>query len=107
MQSAKCTTAGVVEIPPHVVIKPADLEFIRMPPSGQRCPLTGLSRGALATLIYPLQCNDFKPPVRSFVLRQRGSRTGCRIIDYQSLRQWILSHEDKFQDLEKEGRADN
>ena len=68
-------------------------EFLRLPPPRARCPVTGLSRGALNGLILPSPANNFKPPVRSFVLRQRGARTGIRLIDYHSLRNHILANE--------------
>jgi hypothetical protein len=32
--------------------------------------------------------------VRSFVLRQRGAKTGIRLIDWQSLRAYIRQHEE-------------
>jgi len=48
----------------------------------------------LNELILPTPRNDFKPPVRSFCLRQRGARTGIRLIDYLSLRTYILAHEE-------------
>ena len=40
-------------------------------------------------LILPCPQNCNKPPVRSFVLRQRGAKTGIRLIDWQSLRAYI------------------
>jgi hypothetical protein len=60
-------------------------EFCRLPPPGQRCPLTGMSRSALNELILPSEKNGFKPPVRSFCLRQKGAAKGIRLVDYQSL----------------------
>ena len=45
-------------------------EFVRLPRAGQRCPLTGLSRSAINTLVLPTAENHFQPPVRSFVLRR-------------------------------------
>jgi hypothetical protein len=86
-------TAAPLEIPPRSTsINPAQLEFLRLPPVGQRCPVTGMSRAALNGLILPSESNGGKPPVKSFCLRQRGARTGIRLIDYQSLRGFILAH---------------
>jgi hypothetical protein len=68
-------------------------EFIRIPPSGAHCPRTGFKRSALYSLILPSAANDFKPPVKSFVLRKKGARTGIRLIDYASLVQFIRAHE--------------
>jgi hypothetical protein len=72
---------------------PSAPEFLRLPPPGRKCPLSGLSRSYLNQLILPCQLNGFRPPVRSFVLRKRGAKTGVRLIDYASLRAFIRSHE--------------
>jgi len=66
--------------------------FIRLPRSGARCPITGLSRTGLNQLVLPCQANGLKPPVRSFVLRKPGARTGVRLIDVQSLIAYVESH---------------
>lgn len=67
-------------------------EMIRLPAPGQRCPWTGLSRSGLNELILPTRANDGRPPVRSFVLRRRGAKTGVRLIDYGSLIHYIRRH---------------
>ena len=86
-------TTAPVEIPTRITsINPAQMEFLRLPPVGQRCPVTGMSRAALNGLILPTDANHHKPPVKSFCIRQRGARTGIRLIDYQSLRGFILAH---------------
>jgi hypothetical protein len=88
----KLTTAPL-EIPPRSPsINPQQIEFLRLPPVGQRCPVTGMSRAALNGLILPTDANNHKPPVKSFCIRQRGARTGIRIISYKSLRNFILAH---------------
>ena len=69
-------------------------EFIRLPPVGERCPHTGLSRAALNAWILPTEKNAYNPPVKSFVVRQPGCKTGIRLISWQSLREWIFAHED-------------
>lgn len=88
----KSKTSGAVEIPPLETNSPAAREFLRLPPVGQRCPITGMSRAALNALILPTADNESKPPVKSFCIRQRGARTGIRLISYQSLREFILAH---------------
>ena len=60
-------------------------EFIRLPAPGLKCGFTGLSRSALNELILPGEKNGFKPPVRSFCLRQKGAAKGIRLVDYASL----------------------
>jgi hypothetical protein len=92
--SKKELTATPVEIPPRVQTIPFEPEFLRLPKPGQLCPRCGMSRSALNMLILPCQQNSFKAPVRSFVLRQRGAKTGIRLIDWQSLRAYIRAHEE-------------
>ena len=67
-------------------------EWIRLPPPGQRCQHCGLSRSALNQLILGNPTNGGRAQVVSFCLRQRGSRTGIRLISYDSLRSYIESH---------------
>ena len=84
-----------MEIPSReITIPPDGREFLRLPPVGQRCPVTGLSRAALNAWILPSAANGFKPPVKSFVIRQPGSKTGIRIISYPHLRAFIMAHAD-------------
>lgn len=52
-----------------------------------------MSRSALNELILPNEHNDHRPPVRSFVLRKKGAKSGIRLIDYASLRAYIRSNE--------------
>ena len=96
----KCTsknadTTSPVEAPPRNATAKIEPEFIRLPKPGSLCSHTGMSRSALNELVLPTPRNDFKPPVRSFCLRQRGARTGIRLVDYQSLRRHILANEDR------------
>ena len=70
-------------------------EFVRLPRAGQRCPITGLSRSAMNVFVLPTVENRFRAPVRSFVLRRLGARTGIRLVDYQSLIAYIRGHEDR------------
>jgi len=85
---------GAVEIPPREInLEPGTREFLRLPPVGQRCPVTGLSRAALNAWILPSEANGGSPPVKSFCIRQPGARTGIRLISYPHLRQWIMAHQ--------------
>jgi hypothetical protein len=90
--TAAHTTAPVVA-PAHSdgVMRP---EFLRLPPPGMRCPMTGMSRSALNELILPSEKNGFKPAVRSFCLRQKGAAKGIRLLDYASLAAHIRACED-------------
>jgi hypothetical protein len=89
--------AGEVKIPEPPSAGTVTPEFTRLPKPGTLCPYTGLSRGAINELILPTKRNFHKPPVRSFCLRQRGAKTGVRLIDYASLRKHILANEDVAQ----------
>jgi len=101
----KASTAAPLEIPPRSAsINPAQIEFLRLPPVGERCPVTGMSRAGLNALILPTEANDFHPSVKSFCLRQRGARTGIRLIDYQDLRRHILAHAEGGQRMEASGQ---
>lgn len=68
------------------VVRP---EFIRLPKTGESDPWTGLARSFLCTLVLPCRENDFRPPVRSCTLRRRGTSKGVRLIDFQSLIDYI------------------
>jgi hypothetical protein len=93
-RTSEITTAPV-EVPAVNVALPHAPEFLRLPPPGQLCQWTGLSRSAINELILGTPRNNFKPPVRSFCLRKKGAATGIRLVHYQSLRQHILSNEEK------------
>lgn len=71
------------------VIRP---EFIRLPKPGTPEPWTNLSRSTLNLLVLPCKENGFRPPVRSCSLRRRGNVKGVRLIDFQSLLDYINSH---------------
>ena len=88
------TTTDPIQIPPQVATVPFTPEFTRLPKPGQLCPYFGLSRSAINQLILACDQNGHKPPVRSFCLRQRGAKTGIRLVDYKSMRQFILDAEE-------------
>lgn len=85
-------TVEPIKIPPVTGPAVAAPEFLRLPKLGHLCAYTGLSRSYINLLVLPTEANRYKPPVRSFVLRQRGARTGVRLVDYADLRQYILAH---------------
>lgn len=85
-------TAAPIEVPPPNAAQMHPPEFLRLPSPGQKCAWTSLSRSAINELILATPRNGFKPPVKSFCLRQKGAKTGIRIVDYSSLRSHILAH---------------
>jgi len=64
-------------------------EFIRLSKPGTLCPHSGLGRSKMNMLILPCPENDYKPPVASKVLRQRGNVRGVRLIVYDSLMSYL------------------
>jgi len=75
---------------PANALKP---EFVRLPRCGQRCPITGLSRSTLNSLILPTSENAFRPPVISRVLAKRGRIRGVRLIVYDSLMEFLYGQD--------------
>jgi hypothetical protein len=67
-------------------------EWIRLPKKGV-CPFTQLSRAKIYQLISPSAANHHRPPVRSVSLRPRGAAKGVRLVHYDSLMDYIRSHE--------------
>jgi hypothetical protein len=64
-------------------------QFIRFPRSGQLEPYSGLRRTQLDRLVRPQADNGYSPPVRSHILRAKGCERGVRLIDLQSLLEYI------------------
>src|SRR6266702_1866704 len=89
-------TLAPIEIERRSPVATIEPEFIRLPKPGELCQRTGLSRSALNELILPCSSNQYAPPVRSFVLRKKGARTGIRLIEWQSLRAYIRRHPQEF-----------
>lgn len=69
-------------------------EFLRLPKPGTLCPVTGLTRSFLNSLILPTADNQQRPPVKSVSLRQRGAQRGVRLIAFDSLLAYLHSHLD-------------
>lgn len=79
--------------PMSIAVKtPTKAEYMRLPRAGERDPVFGLSRTVLNELILPCEGNDFRPPVRSVVLRKRGAQTGIRLIDLDSMRAYLANN---------------
>jgi hypothetical protein len=95
-------TTAPLEIPPRLVSAAITPETIRLPKVGEHDPHFGMTRSALNELILPTPRNGHKPPVRSFVLRQRGAKTGIRLVSYDSLRNYILQHAETGAEKEAE-----
>lgn len=60
-------------------------EFLRIPPDGQTCPHTGLSRTLMRLICTPSAKNNFRPPVPGRYLRQRGKLRGTWLIPCEDL----------------------
>lgn len=74
-------------------------EFVRLPASGKRCPISSLSRTALNGLIL-----GPNPPVKSVSLRRKGALRGVRLIVVESLLDYLhgLNAEDGTAEEAKE-----
>ena len=66
-------------------------ECIRLPRGRELDPVFGLSRSYLNTLILPSRRSGGRVLVRSFRLLRPGNKKGLRLIDLQSLRDYIHS----------------
>lgn len=71
---------------------PSKAEFMRLPKPKERDPIFGLSRSYLNNMVLPCAENRYQPPVRSIVVRRPGAKTGVRLVDISSLRQYLLAH---------------
>jgi len=69
---------------PPLIVRP---EWLRLPKPGQRCPVSGLCRSYLHTLV-----RDGK--IRTVSIRERGRKTGIRLISYDSLMAYIAKHDE-------------
>jgi hypothetical protein len=70
-------------------------ETFRLPSGRERDRHFELGRSYWNSKILPNSENDFTPEVKSYVLRKKGSRTGVRLIDYQSAKEFILRHAER------------
>lgn len=96
MFESKSSTATPFVAPHRVVATEEPVpEWLRLPAPRRRCTLTNLSRTTLCELCVPCEANDFKPPVRSIVIRKKNAVRGIRLINRASL----LTY---FESLEKE-----
>jgi hypothetical protein len=76
--------------------------YIRLPRQMERCPWTGLSRGAINALVLPTKDNKWKPPVESRVLRRcKGQKSGIRLIVLKSLLAYIERNPQEIGDPRK------
>lgn len=90
--SGQLTTEQIAATSARVAIA-RDPEFIRLPKTGTLDPFTGLSRSKLNELVLPCPANDYKPPVKSVCLRQRGAVKGVRLIEFKSLMDYLHGQE--------------
>lgn len=92
------------QLPPGVtllVCAPTDLqpEFIRLPgqAQGERCPVTGLSRSSLLTLL-----SQAGAKIKTRMIRQKGATKGITLIGRQSLIDYIDSQPARDVSIEEE-----
>jgi len=78
--------------PQCALIRP---ETFRLPSGRDRDPFFGLGRSYWNEQILPTPRNGYKPPIKSYVIRKKGSHTGVRLIDFESALQFILAHQEE------------
>lgn len=86
------TTAQVLPDVVYGLVKtsqPPRPEFIRLPRAGTLCPWTSLARSKMNQLILPSPLNNFRPPVQSFALRNRGQARATRLVVLESLLRYL------------------
>lgn len=74
--------------PPGQALYPA---FVRYPASGGRCPVSGLNRTAMDLLVRPQERNGFVAVVKSRFLKTKGAMRSVRLVDTQSLLEYLNS----------------
>ncbi len=80
------TTKPVIPSSPNGKCQP---EWIRLPKGKMQCPWTGLSRSKMNALVLHCDENGHKPPVKSVVLRNKGTIRGVRLVHLASLLDYI------------------
>lgn len=60
------------------------VQYLRLPRSGSRDPIFGLSRSTWNNLILPTSGNRHQPPIKSVSLRKHGAIRGTRLIVVES-----------------------
>ena len=78
-----------------LIVRP---EWLRLPKPGHRCPVSGLCRSYLHTLV-----RDGK--VQTVSIRERGRKTGIRLIGYDSLMAFIAKQAEPAEQAKQEGGA--
>jgi hypothetical protein len=66
------------------VQQPQEAQYIRLPRSGSRDQIFGLSRSTWNNLILPTVQNRHQPPIKSVSLRKNGAIRGTRLIVVES-----------------------
>jgi len=77
-------TAQPLKVPAVVNGTISQPEFVRLPKSGSRCSLTGLSRTSLVELVD-------SGAVKATKLRKKGSQRGITLIHRESLLAYLYS----------------
>ena len=87
--NAQFTVAPIAALGQSANLRP---EFLRLPRGGTLCPVTGLSRSYINSLILPTEANGHRPPVASACLRHRGAKRGVRLVVADSLISYLRAH---------------
>jgi hypothetical protein len=74
---------------PKNAIRPFKPDYVRLPAHGKIEPYTSLNRSALERLVLPGVTNSYSPPVQSKLFNPSGGKRWVRLINYQSLRNYL------------------
>ena len=85
-QHMESSETNPADDPEHV---PGEPLYIRLPPQGQKCPHSGLTRSKLNELILPTPRNNFRPLVKSLNSCPPGKERGVRLIIWASLKAYL------------------
>jgi hypothetical protein len=81
-------------------------EWTRLPRSGERNPICALSRSTMNELVLPCAANNFRPPVRSIVIKKRGATRGIRLIHVPALIDFLNALADEAKAADDEHHVD-
>ena len=62
---------------------------LRLPKNGETDPWFGWSRTFWNQKILPCDANNQKPPIKSIVVKQPGTKRGIRLILFDSARRYV------------------
>lgn len=72
---------------------------LRLPRVGTVDPFFGCARTFWNQRVLPTAENNFKPPIRSIVVKQSGAKRGIRLIVFESAKSYFLALAENQQEV--------